>query len=512
MKSRGKLKIEGENIDYIQLADNGENLLSMAQLTKLGFTAIFKDSQLILIPPMNTLSKNVQEKLRLASRDWKNHGIIIEEENGLYHVCIKKHGKITNPRNRNVYADNLATDKITKVGMVDVHNLDLTMDKPPINKVFLLHCVLGHISVENLKRFKLKITKEDEHHIRTCVTCLSVKHKTKPTTKLRDREGDKVFQHLHIDTAGPYRRGDKTWYIVVVIDQYSRFMNTFVVNNKSDISTLLSDWLRDRHQELGWKPEKITTDQGSEFGHFDYVLQKGVDRLGIPIYANVRVNTAPTGYKQWNGIAERGVQTIKILQKLVTSSEEKFFKESVEYATMIYNFTPHSTIGFEQPYGRYYERKSGRTQDLNDEDRFAKFMFIDSQPARLNNGTEFTLPEFPMFLQDVIYFLDPEETKTAYEGYFTGYSKDFKVIVNDRPLARHLPGFYYGIADSVSFTAGPPPTVTRPFKARGRIRAIPFLNSSFQLHPTSHIPFQHSRPSRIGDPYSNSIRTLQGLF
>ena len=306
---------------------------------------------------------------------------------------------------------------------------DLYMTMAPESPILRFHCAFGHMSLRNMKELKFEISKSDEEQVRNCITCLTVKHKSKPTTGTKERNADKVFQHIHVDTAGPFIRGQDTWYIVVIVDQYSRYMHTETTKSKADIKHVLNNWLKEQHQIHQRKPEKITTDKGSEFVRLGYLHPEWYDGKVIDIITRVDLDLAPTGNKQWNGTAERAFQTIKLLQKLVTShlkseSEAKFFKESVAYATMNYNHLPHSSIEFNQPSGRYFERDKENPDYTKDE-------YLESQPARLFFGTSYALPTLPMFLEDVIYHVKPQTDNISNKGYFIGYDSNYKKLIRD---------------------------------------------------------------------------------
>lgn len=80
-----------------------------------------------------------------------------------------------------------------------------------------------------------------------------------------------------------------------------------------------------------------------------------------------------------------------------------------------------------------------RNKNLEDEDVKAELLeYIDSQPARILRGTNQSLPDLPMFLEDIIFYLRPQRQQEAHHGYFIGYDEDFKIIVNDQTHKKHL--------------------------------------------------------------------------
>lgn len=66
------------------------------------------------------------------------------------------------------------------------------------------------------------------------------------------------------------------------------------------------------------------------------------------------LDVAPTGLKQYNGMAERHIQTIKrlklcLMAHLPESSQNQFFREAYEHAVQLYNRLPHTGIGIRNP-------------------------------------------------------------------------------------------------------------------------------------------------------------------
>lgn len=265
----------------------------------------------------------------------------------------------------------------------------------------------------------------------------------------------KPFQHLHIDTAGPFIRGKKKWYVVLVIDHYSRYLHTFICDNKGEIRNHLTSWMKEQYLLWNRCPEVITADQGSEFTDLFLVLTPEElfpnRKIGDvpPVYQQdqaffIPMDKASTGNKEWNGTAERTVQTLKLLQKMITAhlppgSEPKYFVESFTYATMIYNHLPHSAIERTQPIGRYYGRlRTNGKEQLTEQEHKEREEYVASQPAHLFTGKSETLPSLPMFLEDVLFFTAPKGSPEAHYGYFVGYDKNYKRIVYDQRHKEHL--------------------------------------------------------------------------
>lgn len=139
--------------------------------------------------------------------------------------------------------------------------IDLVMDEPPENVMMQIHCATGHSHYRNIEAWGFKLSEEDIKIISGCLICKVQKYKNKPTTGFKVRSSQQIFEHLHIDTAGPIRNSAGIWYVVIILDDYSRYMKTIVSKNKWDISTLISDYLYINHAEIGRVPKKITLDK-----------------------------------------------------------------------------------------------------------------------------------------------------------------------------------------------------------------------------------------------------------
>lgn len=278
-----------------------------------------------------------------------------------------------------------------------------------------------------MRELNIPIDRDDEYQIRNCITCLAGKHRSKPTTGMKQREVSKVFEHVHLDSTGKYKFENGDYYITIVVDHYSRYVHSFVTEGKDTINDTLAKWFKTQHILHGRAPKRITTDQGTEFSKIDYLLPTELyGNEGTDVYAAPHYDLAPTGHKEWNGTAERAIQTIKLLQKMVTAhlpqkAIEKYFSESVALATMIYNHLPHSSLEYQQPIGKYFNRKTDNIDEKSE--------YYDSQPARLFNGTPYGLPKLPMFLEDVVYFKKPKGKSIASKGYFIGYDSDYKILI-----------------------------------------------------------------------------------
>jgi transposase InsO family protein len=79
---------------------------------------------------------------------------------------------------------------------------------------------------------------------------------------------------LHMDLVGPalVRSADRKWYVLVVVDDYSRYAWVFFLEEKGETFDFARDLvLRLRNERHGHAIRAIRSDNGSEFrnSHFD---------------------------------------------------------------------------------------------------------------------------------------------------------------------------------------------------------------------------------------------------
>ena len=90
LTTRGKLIIDGYELDCIDLNINSPRLLSVSQLTKVGYTAIFTGNKLLLIKPMIGYDNSkIRDAIKKFSQDWGNITLEITQEDCLYKVNVK---------------------------------------------------------------------------------------------------------------------------------------------------------------------------------------------------------------------------------------------------------------------------------------------------------------------------------------------------------------------------------------------------------------------------------------
>lgn len=208
-------------------------------------------------------------------------------------------------------------------------------------QVLILHIVTGHLSTNRLEALGYHVPPKCKRLLQQCKTCATLKmksiprsHKDNPVTWTNE-----VLQIIHADLTGHYvdsQTGIKL-FVLVVIDDYTRFSDIRVVRNKSLVAdalhAILEQWSTYHNRSIGL----IKVDNGSEFQKL--ATQYGYQILPHPSYTPAH-----------NGVAERNLGLHKLLVSLLLSgftglSYQILFPFANQYATTLQNRGIHPTIG-----------------------------------------------------------------------------------------------------------------------------------------------------------------------
>lgn len=221
-----------------------------------------------------------------------------------------------------------------------------------LDEGMLWHIRLGHPSLNYLK--KLKKTEQSlynvnfKENILDCETCILAKMEKLPFKESR-LIADKPLHTIHVDTMGQFKINSFPGaykYIIVFLDDFSRFAKIYSIKNKNEAANCLENFLITTRNLLG-KNEKvcyIRTDNAREF--------TGGDFLDVMSKEKIESDYAPPYTPELNGTAERFNKTIqqKIRALLFDSGLPKsMWILAAETAVNMYNRTPHKTNGFVSP-------------------------------------------------------------------------------------------------------------------------------------------------------------------
>ncbi|GKA01905.1 retrovirus-related pol polyprotein from transposon TNT 1-94 [Tanacetum coccineum] len=178
------------------------------------------------------------------------------------------------------------------------------LSKASKNKSWLWHRRLNHLNfgtINDLARKDLvrglpRLKFEKDHLCSACQLGKSKKHTHKPKTENTNLE---VLNTLHMDLCGPMRvqtiNGKK--YILVIVDDYSRFTWVKFLRSKDETPTVVIKFLKQIQVGLNKTVRFIRTDNGTEFVNktlYDYYESVG-------IFHQKTVPRTP----QQNGVVER---------------------------------------------------------------------------------------------------------------------------------------------------------------------------------------------------------------
>ncbi|GKC42494.1 retrovirus-related pol polyprotein from transposon TNT 1-94 [Tanacetum coccineum] len=183
------------------------------------------------------------------------------------------------------------------------------LSKASKTKSWLWHRRLSHLNFEainHLARHGLvrglpKLKFEKNHLCFACALGKSTKKPCKP--KSEDTNQEKLYL-LHMDLCGPMRvasvNGKK--YILVIVDDYSRFTWVKCLRSKDEALTFIINFLMMIQVRLKETVRRIITDNGTEF--VNQTLREYYEKVGIS--HKTSVSRSP----QQNGVVERQNRTL----------------------------------------------------------------------------------------------------------------------------------------------------------------------------------------------------------
>jgi transposase InsO family protein len=196
------------------------------------------------------------------------------------------------------------------------------------------------------------------NEILDCEACKLAKARKKEFSEIRHR-AQKPLMRVHSDTAGPLRPHglySGARYFITFTDDYSRFLFTYPLKEKSDVHEALEKFLADARRLLGdcaarVKILEFRTDQGTEY------KTKEVKA----ILEREKIESVPCEVEtpQHNACRERVnlELTEKIRANLFSAGmPATFWALALKYVEHVHNRTPNSANCFKPPYELFLER------------------------------------------------------------------------------------------------------------------------------------------------------------
>jgi hypothetical protein len=209
------------------------------------------------------------------------------------------------------------------------------------------HIALGHPSDEYLRQFlKLhKITPNNAGQLeKNCEICKSCKLKRLlhsnplPTT-------NRPFKTLHIDflQISPPSK-NKFKYILVIIDDFSRFNCIYLMQHKNESKTKILSYIFEIVNKTGKTPAIIHTDCGGKINSNNF-KNKLVELV-------ITIDVGPASSPQTNGLAERFNQTLLVKIRCLLAQLAvpiNFWDEAARYSSSLINILPSKALQWSSP-------------------------------------------------------------------------------------------------------------------------------------------------------------------
>ncbi|KAL0655138.1 hypothetical protein Bca4012_075722 [Brassica carinata] len=209
----------------------------------------------------------------------------------------------------------------------------------------LWHHRLGHPSYKVLSTLPvLDNFKIDSSDFSQCDICFRAKQ-TRKVFPESFNKADAPFSLIHCDVWGPYRTTSSSGvkYFLTIVDDYSRAVWTYLMLEKTEVSTLLKNFCAMTEKQFGHCVKAVRSDNGTEF----MVLKPYFVENGI------HLQTSCVDTPQQNGLVERKHRHILNIAWACLFQAKlpiDFWGESIMTAAHIINRTPSSVLEGKMPY------------------------------------------------------------------------------------------------------------------------------------------------------------------
>ena len=195
---------------------------------------------------------------------------------------------------------------------------EASISLPSLKTLDELHKALCHPGITTLFHYvkikNLPFSFDDvKNVVKACTDCSEVKVKfLKPKDNLNLIKATKPFERISLDFKGPLPTTSGNKYMLVIIDEYSRFPFVYACENLK-ASTIIEK-LNDLFCMFGL-PSNVHTDQGTNF--MSYEFKSWLHSLGDPTSRTTRYNPRGNGQvERYNGIIWKTIVLALRAQKL----------------------------------------------------------------------------------------------------------------------------------------------------------------------------------------------------
>lgn len=313
----GKNKFNIRLSDVLLIPSFSLSLISVNKLTCAGLSALFEGR-----------SCQIKRKRELI--------VITNHKKGLYHLDVKP---VTYPDQANLAID-----------------------------INVLHCQMGHISMDRLKRMVSKHQLKDIDTLtgipEFCEPCVLGNMKKIPFKTNQWQDATRPLQIIHSDIGGPVtpasRNGYRYW--ITFIDDKSRHPWVYFLKRKSEAQKIYNQWKSDVQEYFDEEIEDIFFSRN--FVNF-LRMDGGGEYCGNKFEAQLRKEgtiheTTAADTPESNGLAEQMNQTMcnKTVAMLIESGLPKsFWAEAMATATYLIARSPAAGLKGKTPYETLFKRR-----------------------------------------------------------------------------------------------------------------------------------------------------------
>ncbi|KAK1419234.1 hypothetical protein QVD17_28397 [Tagetes erecta] len=226
------------------------------------------------------------------------------------------------------------------------------------NDDWLWHARLGHVNFDSMKQMVEKnmvvgMPKIDGEN-QICDACLVGKQTRQPFPKTASFRATRPLELIHGDLCGPISPCTLTGnrYIFVLIDDFSRFMWTYFLKEKSEAFEAFKKFKVMVEVETNVKIKTFRTDRGGEFTSHEF--DRFCETEGI-----IRHLTAPYTPQQ-NGVVERRNRTLLEMTRSILKARHVpncLWGEAARHSTDLINKIPTRALNDKTPYEMLKNKK-----------------------------------------------------------------------------------------------------------------------------------------------------------